>query len=133
MGYRSNLMVLIYPEAGMPDDEQALYDQLKVLMATTFKHIGEEFGDPHMTWLDADRVLKFAIDDVKWYPSYPDVQMFERMLAAFKGSCDDDEDIKGYCTEFVRIGEDSDDTEESHTGDNNQYYLRVRREIDCNI
>lgn len=133
MGYRSNLMVLIYPDAGNKMEEQALYDQLKVLMATTFKHVSEEFGDPYMKWMDEDRVLKFDIPDVKWYPSYPDVQMFEAMLAAFKGSSDDDEDIKGYCTEYVRIGEESDDTEESHTGDNNQYYLQVRRSIDCNV
>jgi hypothetical protein len=55
------------------------------------------------------------------------------MLAMFKGSGDDDEDITGYCTEFVRIGEDHDDAEEVHTGDNNHYYLSVRREIDCNV
>jgi hypothetical protein len=133
MGYRSNLMVLIYPDVEKLEDYQPRYDQLKMLMATTFKHVSEEFGDPYMTWCDKDHVLKFDIPDVKWYPSYSDVQMFEAMLAAFKGSCDDDEDIKGYCTEYVRIGEESDDTEESHTGNNNQYYLQVRRSIDCNI
>jgi hypothetical protein len=133
MGYRSNLMVLIYPDVDKREDAPDKYEQLKVLMATTFKEVSEEFGDPYMTWLDADCVLKFAIDDVKWYPSYPDVQMFERMLAAFKGSCDDDEDIKGYCTEFVRIGEETEDVEETHTGDNNNYYLQVRRTIDCNV
>ena len=133
MGYRSNLMVLIYPDVETAADMAPKYEQLKLLMGTTFKEVSEEFGDPYMTWVDSDHVLKFDIPDVKWYPSYPDVQMFERMLAAFKGSCDDDEDIKGYCTEFVRIGEESDDTEESHTGDNNQYYLQVRRTIDCNV
>ena len=133
MGYRSNLMVLIYPDVDKVEAESPKYEQLKLLMGTTFKHIVEEFGDPYMTWLDSDRVLKFDINDVKWYPSYPDVQMFEKMLAAFKGSGDDDEDITGYCTEFVRIGEESDDVEEVHTGHNNHYYLQVRREIDCNV
>jgi hypothetical protein len=52
---------------------------------------------------------------------------------ALLGSGDDDEDIKGYCTEFVRIGEESDDVDEVHTGHNNHYYLSVRREIDCNV
>lgn len=127
MGYRSDLMVLIYPEAQAKLGEQAVYDQLKVLMATTFKHVVDEFGDPYMTWMDKEFVLKFDLRDVKWYPSYPDVQMFEAMLSAFGG------EIEGYCTEFVRIGEDSDDVEERHTGDDNQYYLNVRREIDCNV
>lgn len=133
MGYRSDLMVLIYPDVEHIDAAPAKYEQLKLLMGTTFKHIVEEFGDPYMTWMDSDRVLKFDINDVKWYPSYPDVQMFEKMLAAFKGSGDDDEDITGYCTEFVRIGEESDDVEEVHTGHNNHYYLSVRREIECNV
>lgn len=126
-------MVLIYPDVPTVDAEQAVYDQLKVLMATTFKHVIDSHFSENVVWLDEDRVLKFDIPDVKWYPSYPDVQMFEAMLAAFKGSGDDDEDIKGYCTEYVRVGEESDDTEESHTGDNNQYYLQVRRSIDCNV
>jgi hypothetical protein len=129
MGYRSNLMVLIYPDVPTVDDEQEKYDQLKVLMGTTFKAVSDEFGDPYMVWMDADRVLKFDLPDVKWYPSYPDVQMFEGMLVAFS----EDGDVGGYCTEFVRVGEESDDTEERHTGDNNQYYLQVRREIDCNV
>jgi hypothetical protein len=132
MGYRSNLMVLIYPDIQNPSEEQPLYDQLKVLMSTVFKGVSEEF-EGYMTWLDSEHVLKFELEDVKWYPSYSDVQMFEKMLAAFKGSGDDDEDIKGYCTEFVRVGEDNDDVEEVHTGHNNHYYLQVRRTIDCNV
>jgi hypothetical protein len=133
MGYRSDLVVLIYPDVDKVEAESPKYEQLKLLMGTTFKHIVEEFGDPYITWMDSDRVLKFDLPDVKWYPSYPDVQMFEKMLAAFKGSGDDDEDITGYCTEWVRIGEESDDVEEVHTGHNNHYYLSVRREINCNV
>jgi hypothetical protein len=119
-------MVLIYPEPG--DDKSAKYEQLKVLMATTFKDVSDEFGDPYMTWLDDEWVLKFELNDVKWYPSYPDVQMFETMLSAFEG-----DGIDGYCTEFVRIGEETGDIEERCTGDNNEYHLSVRREIDCNV
>lgn len=126
MGYRSDVMALIYPEPG--DDKSAKFEQLKVLMATTFKGVSDEFGDPYMTWLEADRVLKFDIRDVKWYPSYPDVQLFEAMLESFS-----DQEIEGYCTEFVRVGEETDDVEQRHTGENNEYYLQVRREIDCNV
>ena len=87
-----------------------------------------------MTWHDKEFVLKFSLEDVKWYPSYPDVQMFEAMLREFDVLDDgSDAGIPGYCTEFIRIGEETDDVEERHTGDNNQYYLNVRREIDCNI
>jgi len=132
MGYRSNVMALIYPDACV-SEEQVLekYEQLKVLMATTFKAVVDEFGDPHMTWMHKDHALMFSLEDVKWYPSYPDVQMFEQMMEAF--NADSSDDVPGYCTEFVRVGEESDDVEERHTGDNNQYYLSVRRSIDCNI
>ena len=131
MGYRSSLMVLIYPDVDTEAELDGKYAQLKLLMGTTFKHVIDEHFAENIKWLDADRVLKFDIPDVKWYPSYADVQMFEAMLNTLKGY--DDDDIKGYCTEFVRIGEESDDTVEEHTGDNNHYYLQVRREIDCNV
>lgn len=127
MGYRSNLLVLIYPDAEKMEDMQPLYDQLKVLMATTFKDVSDYWQDPYTKWRDEDHVLMFDMPDVKWYPSYPEVQQFEAMFNAFRS------DLKGYCTEFVRIGEESDDTEELHSGDNCQYYLQVRRTIDCNI
>lgn len=128
MGYRSDLMVLIYPDVEKLEDYQPRYDQLKVLMGTTFKHVVDEFGDPYMTWMDADHVLKFDLPNVKWYPSYSDVKMFHEMLNAFQ--C---EEIGGYCTEFVRIGEESDDVAETRSGENNQYYLNIRRSIDCNV
>ena len=129
MGYRSQVMALIYPESG--DDKSAKYEQLKVLMATTFKEVTDEYFGRCMEWMEAARVLKFTMDDVKWYPSFPDVMAFEQMLSTFKGY--DDDDIKGYCTEFVRLGEESDDAEQTQTGDNNEYYLQVRRSIDCNV
>lgn len=137
MGYRSDVVALIYPDAETKAQAQEKYDQLKLLMASTFKGTidgtaGVDGFTGYMTWMDDDRVLKFQLDDVKWYPSYPDVQLFDRMMTAFDPDSDDDA-IPGYCTEFVRIGEESDDTEEKHTGGNNQYFLKVRREIDCNV
>jgi hypothetical protein len=133
MGYRSDLVVLIYPDVDKVEDEAPKYEQLKLLMATTFKEVIDLHFYEDMTWMDSEHVLKFALNNVKWYPGYSDVQMFEKMLATFKGSGDDDEDITGYCTEFVRIGEESDDVEEVHTGHNNHYYLQVRRTIECNV
>jgi hypothetical protein len=130
MGYRSNVMALIYPDVDQQDAGQPQYEQLKVLMATTFKAVSDEF-ESYVTWMDDDRVLKFDMEDVKWYPSYADVKMFIDMMDMLNGN--DEEGIPGYCTEFVRIGEDSDDVEEQHSGDDNQWYLSVRRTIDCNI
>lgn len=132
MGYRSDVVALIYPDAETTAQAQEQYAQLKVLMATTFKDTidgtaGVDGFMEYMTWMDDECVLKFHLEGVKWYPQYSDVKLFEVMLRGFMG------EIEGYCTEFVRIGEGSDDTEEHHTGENNQYYLQVRRSIDCNI
>jgi hypothetical protein len=131
MGYRSDLVVLIYPDVAHSEAAPVKYEQLKLLMGTAFKHIVENFGDPYMTWIDESHVLKFKLDDVKWYPSYSDVQMFEKMLAVFSG--DDADGIDGYCTEFIRIGEESNDIELRSSGDNCEYHLQVRSEIDCNV
>lgn len=133
MGYRSDVVALIYPEPQPPDSlgEQELYEQLKLLMATQFKDVVEMGFGENMTWHDDTRVLKFDIQSVKWYDSYSDVKAFTEMLASFKGY--DDADIKGYCTEFVRIGEDYDDVEIDRTGDNGHYYLSVNREVVCDV
>lgn len=138
MGYRSEVIALIYPDiddsAGETERGEKLYTQLKLLMATTFKDLlgGEEmdFGT-YMSWEDAEGVLKFNLEDVKWYESYPDVQAFMEMLRAFDGNAD--EPIEGYCTEFIRLGEESDDTDVRSTGENIRYYLQVCRSISCNI
>jgi hypothetical protein len=134
MGYRSDLVVLIYPDTDTETKTDAApkYEQLKVLLATTFKDVvADQYFESCRTWIDESHVLKFKFDSVKWYPSYSDVQMFEKMLAVFNG--DDADGIEGYCTEFIRIGEESDDIEQRSSGDNCEYYLQVRSEIDCNV
>lgn len=128
MGYRSDLVVLIYPDTDNdPDtdnktDKQARYDQLKLLMATTFAEVAQHFS-AEMHWLDQECVLKFDIQDSKWYPGISDVQMFESMLREFDG------DLEGYCTEFARVGENYEDIQINGTGANCHYYLGVDRTI----
>lgn len=128
MGYRSDLMVLIYPSER--DDAEALYGQLKVLMNTTYKHVMDEFGE-YAQWVDGAMALKFDIQDVKWYESYTDVQAFEAMMRDFDTYADDS--LDGYCTELVRIGEDDEDLVRRYTGDSNRYLLGVSRRIDCAV
>jgi hypothetical protein len=130
MGYRSQVVALIYPDHESEEGDRAKYEQLKLLMGTTFRDVSEEFG-ACLTWLDDECVLKFDLTDVKWYPNYPEVQRFGSMLESFDRDVDDG--LPGYCTEFVRIGEDTDDSVEKHTGENIQYYLQIRRTIDCNV
>ena len=116
MGYRSDVMCVIYPSLSADGAvREQVYNQLKVLMATRFAEVFDDWLKSCMHWVDDKCTLKFVIDDVKWYESYPEVQAFMRMLSAF------DADIEGYTVEFMRIGEDSD------------YLLSLRREIQCEV
>ena len=121
-------MAVIYPDGDSPDEYKALYDQLKTLMATTFKDIADELFGQDMTWVDSDCTLKFEMQNVKWYDSYSDVQRFHAMLSQFET-----DEIPGYCTEFIRIGEDDDDVHVERSGQSIQYYLGVSRSISCNV
>jgi hypothetical protein len=135
MGYRSDVMVVIYPDACVDDgQERERYEQLKVLMRTTFKELWEDDFGGNAEWIDDSHVLKFDIQNVSWYKSYPDVRRFEDMLSTLNGDPNDADDvIGGYCTEFMRVGEDDNDIERDVCGDSPQYYLRVNCEIVCDV
>lgn len=124
MGYRSDIVALIYPDADgvKPGD----YEALKTLMNTAFKEVADTFYED-MEWHDKMKCLKFMMNDVKWYDSYPDVQAFNNMMEFFR------DEEHGYCTEFVRIGEDYDDVETTQTGGMLLYLLSVRRSIESDI
>ena len=124
MGYRSNIRCLIYPMDRAAADAPTLVDNyhaLVTLMNTTFKDIVDDFGED-MTFDEKHRVVDFVFDDVKWYPSYPDVAAFEKMLGEV-------EEL-GFCYEFVRVGEDNNDIEMRESPHCNGY-LGVTTSITC--
>lgn len=132
MGYRSQVKALIYPDApedpmsvtNLPDYYTEKYDLLKTLMKTTFGHLTGEGA-----WLangfefdDKRDCLIFTAEDIKWYESYPEVDAFHTFL--------NDVTELGYCTEFIRIGEETDDIQQDFTGTNIEYRLSVSRSIE---
>jgi hypothetical protein len=123
MGYRSDVTVLIYPDNGEQNAER--YDTLKVLMNTTFKSTYEAWED-HFEWLDHHRVLKFAIESIKWYDSYPHIMNFQSMMDAIG-------DMEGYNYEYMRVGEDYDDIEQNQRGNDLQYHISVSRSIEVDL
>ncbi len=127
MGYRSDVTALIYPAGG--EDNLLKYDQLKLLMNTTFKDLFEDWGgerefDNGWEWNDEVRVLQFVATSVKWYDSYPEIQNFGEFLEKVR-------ELE-YEYEIVRVGEEDTDIEYDSTGDA-QGYLRVRREIEVSF
>lgn len=124
MGYCSNIRCLIYPLDRPAADAPVVaenYDALKTIMNTTFKDV-VDMWDGHITFDDKHKIFDFAIEDVKWYDSFPDVIAFDAMLPAV-------EEL-GFCYEFVRVGEENGDVEFRQSNDHN-YYLNTRTEITC--
>ena len=132
MGYQSQVKALIYPDA--PEDPMSVtkvqdyytekYEMLKLLMKTTFGHLMSEdvWGEHYFEFDDKRDRLIFTAEDIKWYDNFPEVQAFHKFL--------DDVTELGYCTEFVRIGEETDDIQQDTTGHNNEYRLHVARFIE---
>lgn len=113
MGYRSDVAALVYP------NDREKYPMLKTLMATTFKAIDDEWGG-NSHWEDTSGVLRFDINDIKWYESYPEVRRFESFL-------DEVADL-GFEFEFIRIGEEGGDVERKESADS-QGYLSTATEF----
>ena len=121
MGYRSDVAVVIYGD-GLSQEK---YDLLKTLMNTTFKEAYTEF-ESSAKWHGHKRALEFKMEDVKWYDSYPDVRSFMNML-------DKVGELEGFNYEFVRVGEETDDIEQTQRGEDLRYALSVTRSIEVDL
>jgi len=124
MGYRSDIAILVYPaRVADKQDEAERYNQLKVIMNTTYKAVFELWDDV-FEWRDHRRLLQFRIDDIKWYDSEPSVGA----VVEFKDGVRD----LGYEVEYVRIGEDYTDIDAQYS-DRAEQYLSVHRAIHVDL
>lgn len=124
MGYRSDVMALVYPTTELGKAELTeKYAVLKTLVNTTYRAMWEEW-ESCFEWVDRDGVLKFTCTGVKWYPSYPDVQAFEKFIEEIEEM--------GYDTEFIRVGENYDDIETKYS-ESAAYHLSVSRTIESEV
>lgn len=86
--------------------------------------------------------IDFKADNVKWYESYPDVQMHEKLIEQAEAWCEADTHIAMKEGEleasltpyrvsyvFVRIGEGDDDNERRTGGDYDYDWLYISRTI----
>lgn len=123
MGYRSQVAGIISVDKITKEDERGShyydYDRAKFKEMVGFIKLTEfyelwstEDSGKHFGWKDGSFILYGA--DWKWYPSYPDVQAWDKLWENMQ----DIEGISGY---FVRVGEESDDIEEMEFGDDPCY------------
>lgn len=121
MGYRSDVMALFYC-----NDTQ--WPAMKLF-------VDENFPEPLKSDLSMFKGrnisgFKFSNEHVKWYDSYPEVQAFAMFMNKFQ-EIGDNEDLK-WSYEFTRLGEQTDDIEETQS----MYadgFLYVNRSIDMSI
>lgn len=121
MGYTSDVVALVYPASG--SENLLNYDKLKLLVNTTFKDFYDYWSE-YFEWDDKHRALKFEIDSVKWYDSYPEVRRFGEFLTEISKL--------DYEYEIMRVGEEDTDIEYDSTGDA-QGYLSVSRTIEVSF
>ena len=141
MGYRSSVAYTIRFTAQSNGVDSPTDEELKQCKASFYTFLAEAksklsgvFSDTGLTVDEANMAINFFADHVKWYESYPDVQVHEDLISLskewaeetsvpFKGN---NENIGGI---FVRIGEEMDDIIEEEWGEADWDWLGIRRSI----
>ena len=120
MGYRSSVTAVFYTSK----------EKFPVMKLYVDEHFPEEFkGD---LTVQGERAYVFKLDDVKWYDSFPDVASFNAFVENFLKFADGGDDSTPWAYEFVRIGEDGNDLEETYS-DGAEYVLSVIRDVEVCI
>jgi len=122
MGYRSEVMAVFYANK----DKAAA---VKLYVDENFPKelegcLREEKSSTHHGYI-------FSETDVKWYTDYPEIVAFNRFVSNYLEIADGENDL-GWAYEFVRIGEDANDIEET-SSDGADYVLRVCRSIETDF
>lgn len=76
----------------------------------------------------------FEEQDVKWYPSYPEVQGFDAFVKHYCQHISEEvAPTASWCYEFLRIGEEDDDIERVTDGLEVQWVLGLNRSVECGV
>jgi hypothetical protein len=124
MGYRSDVVAVFYTYD--PNE----FPSIKLFID---EHIPEFFRtDEYMRLFSGGmprhvQGIKFTMNGLKWYPSYPDVQAFEEAIRKFEKLSDGGDK---WLWEFVRLGEEVEDVEERSCSES-ESFLYVVRSIEC--
>jgi hypothetical protein len=119
MGYRSDVKAVFYTTK----DKAAV---LKLFVDENFPKVFVEANC--LKWVESEfnrAGYSFEYYGVKWYESYPNIQAFKEFVERYNEVADEAD----WQYEFVRMGEDDDDTELDEHGENVACVLQVIREI----
>lgn len=116
MGYRSEVDVVIYA----PVDSSTSYGLLKLWFDENYPHaVATNEWEARITYDPESRGISVYYNDVKWYDTYEHPQQIEKVFDAIDTLLDKeqlaepDEDTTPFeiAWEFVRLGEEDQDTE----------------------
>ena len=117
MGYRSDVAIAIYGE----EDQMVAFiaaSRLKEDFTEVFKEceIYPYQGGTHL-------MLSAQFDGVKWYDGYEDVDRWNKFVRLAE------EHYESINTEYVRVGEETDDNVHNYGGPDPEWHLGIRREV----
>ena len=127
MGYRSDVMAVFYTYDPNEYPAMKLFIDENVPEFFRSDEYVRVFGGRDNSNVNKLHGIKFTMNGMKWYPSYPEVKGFEDAIDKFEKLIEGD---SKWCFEFVRLGEEVEDIEERQShGSNNLLY--VSRSIEC--
>ena len=132
MGYRSDVAYTIrFVSEDDTKNKQSFYTFLAEAKsrATT----APCFSDDHWAEVEIDETrlrINFAVDDTKWYPSYPSVACHEALIDLADEWANDDANFSEIAYRFVRVGEEMDDVETKTNGNAAWDWINVVRAIE---
>ena len=106
MGYRSDVVALMYSKGGTPEE-----------VAIIREFIRQRVTPELMKYFDFDGWgAVFEVEQWKWYDSYADIQMLEKLFKEYQDTFCEGGYAAAYAYEFVRVGESYDDIETHEAG-----------------
>lgn len=109
MGYRSDVTVIMY--AGTPEEQVMVNEWVKGQLAKR-----DAADTMHKDFHFMERMVRFEVEDWKWYDSYEEVQWLEKLFEDYADTfitadTENPRDNSTYAIEFARVGEDYQDIE----------------------
>ena len=127
MGYRSDVMAVFYTYDPNEYPAMKLFIDENVPEFFRSDEYVRVFGGRDNSNVNKLHGIKFTMNGMKWYPSYPDVQAFEEAIRKFEKLSDGGDK---WLWEFVRLGEEVEDVEERSCSES-ESLLYVVRSIEC--
>lgn len=118
MGYRSDVVALMYGENNTPEETAMIKEFIR-----------QRITPKLMEHFDFDGWgVKFEAEQWKWYESYDDIRLLDKLFVDYQEAFCEGGYKSNYAYEFIRIGESYDDIETQNAGCT-QSRLCVQRQI----